>query len=261
MRYASRGAYAVIVCVLAASAVGVRALAAEPAARPVVIELFTSQGCSSCPPADAFLGELAGRKDVVALALHVDYWDYIGWKDPYAQRAFTERQREYARSLAQRYVYTPQMVVDGRLQGVGSDRAEINRLIAAAAGERKKTAAANPEVKLVPAGDGGRDVRIEGGSFRGKAAVWAAFYDSRHQTSVLRGENRGRNLVDYNVVRELRPLGVFDGRPATLRLEVSETASTCDAGVVVVQALAADGTPSGPIIGAVSFDMPRQPGR
>src|SRR3954454_10513973 len=79
--------------------------------RPVVVELFTSQGCNSCPPADAYLGELAARSDVLALGLHVDYWDYIGWKDPFAQRAYTERQRHYSRALNQRFVYTPQMVI------------------------------------------------------------------------------------------------------------------------------------------------------
>src|SRR5689334_7353524 len=97
--------------------------------RPVVVELFTSQGCNSCPPADAFLGELAARPDVLALSLHVDYWDYIGWKDPFAQRAYTERQRSYSRALNQRFVYTPQMVIDGTLQGVGSETATINKLI------------------------------------------------------------------------------------------------------------------------------------
>src|SRR5579883_1730091 len=81
---------------------------------PVVVELFTSQGCSSCPPADAFLGELAKRPDVIALAFHVDYWDYIGWKDPYALPDSTERQRRYTTALGNHFLYTPEMVVDGR---------------------------------------------------------------------------------------------------------------------------------------------------
>src|SRR4051812_29577801 len=103
--------------------------AAHAEERPVVVELFTSQGCNSCPPADAFLGELSRRPDVLALGLHVDYWDYIGWKDPFAQRAHTDRQRSYSRTLNQRFVYTPQMVIDGTLQGVGSETATINKLI------------------------------------------------------------------------------------------------------------------------------------
>src|SRR5277367_5521376 len=97
--------------------------------RPVVVELFTSQGCNSCPPADAYLGELAKRPDVLALSLHVDYWDYIGWRDPFAQHAFTLRQRDYSHALSERYVYTPQMVINGQLQGVGSQRGDIERLI------------------------------------------------------------------------------------------------------------------------------------
>src|SRR5690606_23996855 len=103
--------------------------AAQAADRPVVVELFTSQGCSSCPPADRFLGELAARPGVIALGLHVDYWDYIGWKDPYARRAHTERQRDYSRTLNQRYVYTPQMVINGAFQAIGSDRAAVDGLI------------------------------------------------------------------------------------------------------------------------------------
>ena len=89
------------------------AAARPPGDGPWAVELFTSQGCNSCPPADAFLGRLAKRPDIVALSFHVDYWDYIGWKDPFASRETTERQRGYARSLKQRYVYTPEMVVDG----------------------------------------------------------------------------------------------------------------------------------------------------
>src|SRR6059036_991639 len=92
---------------------------------PVVVELFTSEGCSSCPPADAFLGELAQRPDIVALAFHVDYWDYIGWKDPYASPLTTQRQHDYAAALHLHMVYTPQMVVDGRADVVGSERSDV----------------------------------------------------------------------------------------------------------------------------------------
>src|SRR5690242_20233995 len=118
---------------------GGAAMAGERAV-PVVVELFTSQGCNSCPPADAYLGELAKRPDVLALSLHVDYWDYIGWKDPFAHHAFTLRQREYSRALSQRYVYTPQMVINGDLQGVGSERRTIEALIARAEKEQKAPA-------------------------------------------------------------------------------------------------------------------------
>ncbi|MBT5374998.1 MAG: DUF1223 domain-containing protein, partial [Rhodospirillaceae bacterium] len=95
---------------------------------PVVVELFTSQGCSSCPPADAFLNDLSRRDDVIALSLHVDYWDYIGWEDPFATPESTNRQRRYAPVLAARSIYTPQMVIDGAAHEVGSKRKAITRL-------------------------------------------------------------------------------------------------------------------------------------
>ena len=100
--------------------------------QPVVVELYTSQGCSSCPPADAFLGELARQDDVIALSLHVDYWDYMGWTDTFASPVTTARQRAYKQALNSRYVYTPQIVVDGRGHAVGSRRAEVRTLIAEA---------------------------------------------------------------------------------------------------------------------------------
>src|ERR1700761_1429646 len=105
---------------------------AENKAGPWAVELFTSQGCSSCPPADAQLGKLCDRPDIVALSFHVDYWDYIGWKDPYANRAMTDRQRAYARVLRQRYVYTPEMVVDGVTHEPGVTRASIDEMLMAA---------------------------------------------------------------------------------------------------------------------------------
>src|SRR5215831_6029686 len=95
------------------------AVRAEDATRLTVVELFTSQGCSSCPPADAYLGELAGRSDVIALAFHVDYWNYIGWMDPFSSKHMTQRQKDYQRTLNQRYVYTPEMVVNGTAHEVG----------------------------------------------------------------------------------------------------------------------------------------------
>ncbi|HLJ64950.1 MAG TPA: DUF1223 domain-containing protein, partial [Stellaceae bacterium] len=106
---------------------------------PVVVELFTSQGCNSCPPADAYLGELAARPDVLALSFHVDYWDYIGWTDPYSSKQATQRQRAYSHQMALRYIYTPQMVVNGTSEGVGSERQTIERLITSAAARPPRT--------------------------------------------------------------------------------------------------------------------------
>src|SRR5271155_289986 len=100
--------------------------------RPIVVELFTSEGCSSCPPADALLAELAGRSDVLALSFHVDYWDRLGWKDPFSSPDATERQDRYSTLLHLATVYTPQIVVDGKWQAVGSDRSEVDRAFATA---------------------------------------------------------------------------------------------------------------------------------
>src|ERR1041384_1895274 len=113
-------AIALLVSVLSPVATADEATRAEA---PVVVELFTSQGCNSCPPADALLGELAQRPDLVALAFHVDYWNYIGWQDPFSSPEATKRQRDYAQSLGLSSVYTPEMVIDGSFDIVGLDRA------------------------------------------------------------------------------------------------------------------------------------------
>jgi hypothetical protein len=212
----------------------------------IVVELFTSQGCNSCPPADAFLGELAKRPEVLALSLHVDYWDYIGWKDPFAQPAFTARQRDYQRVLAQRYIYTPQMVIDGHLQGVGSERSKVDGLIAKAVRQRAATNAPS----LSRDGDA---VRIEGGQVTpgSAASVWLATYEPVHHTPVKRGENAGRTLPNYNVVREWRALGRYDGTPLRLPLDAAPSANRA----VIVQAQAASGP--GPILAALVLDPAR----
>lgn len=217
-------------------------------ANPIVVELFTSQGCSSCPPADAYLGALTKRSDVLALAWHVDYWDYIGWKDPFAQAAFTARQRDYQRVLMQRYIYTPQMVVDGRLQGIGSERATIDRLIAQAARQHGMTTA-RPSLRLE-----GDAVKIEGAKLEAPAVVWLALFEPEHQTRVARGENAGRSLGNYNIVRELRVLGRYTGEAATLPLGLDGSAA--DKGrAIVVQTETANGP--GPILASLAIDPKR----
>ncbi|MBL8836735.1 MAG: DUF1223 domain-containing protein [Alphaproteobacteria bacterium] len=194
-----RCVYALVALLLTASAVQ-----AQSPDRPIVVELFTSQGCNSCPPADEFLRELSTQPDVLAIEFHVDYWDYIGWRDPFAQRYFTERQRAYSRALEQRYVFTPQMVIDGRFQEVGSDRAAVLRLI-----ERARTMRTDaPTIEAVP---GERATVRVSGPVHGPAVVWAAALDPAHETDVLRGENGGRRLVNTNTVRRMQRLGVYSG--------------------------------------------------
>jgi hypothetical protein len=227
--------------VLAALGAATAPLRAEPAG-PVVVELFTSQGCSSCPPADALLGELAQRPDVVALAFHVDYWDYIGWKDPYASRAFTQRQRDYAQALRLHMVYTPQMVVDGRTDVVGSYRREVEAAIANAAQRSKLT------VTIESDGQGGHRAVIPaaaGEPAGGAAGIWLAVFDGRQETRVTRGENGGRTLAEYNIVREWRRIGTWNGGAVTLPLDVPMDDPDRNGCAVIVQA-----EPIGEILGA-----------
>jgi hypothetical protein len=229
---------------LFASGLGSAAAADEPAAsaRPVVVELFTSQGCNSCPPADAFLGELAQQSGLIALAFHIDYWNYIGWKDPFSSPEATQRQRDYAQALGLGSIYTPQMVIDGGVDAVGSDRAKVRRAIAAA-GQHPKI-----PIAIAARPDGGWRVTIPAAKVDQPATVWLALYDRRHVTPVKRGENAGATLTDYNIVREFRRLGQWDGTQLDLPLDI-DAIDLADRGVaVIVQAGAA-----GPVLGAAAL--------
>jgi hypothetical protein len=177
---------------------GLAAGMAQPAAAtdaPVVLELFTSQGCSSCPPADALLGELAQGLGVIALAWHVDYWNNLGWRDPYATRQWTDRQRAYAVQLRDE-VYTPALVVNGASMVVGSDRAAVLGAISGAP-------ALSVPVSLRRSGSG--LAAVIGAAAMPLTRVLAV-YDPPHATRVGAGENTGRNLLEYRIVRELRPI-------------------------------------------------------
>ena len=189
----------------------------------VVLELFTSQGCSSCPSADAFLGELAeARDDVVALSFHVDYWDYIGWEDRFATAETTARQRDYARALGIAYVYTPQLVIDGARHVVGSNRGAVNDAIAVS----KAIKARRVPVTLTSSGSDRLTVEIgRSDGYYGDATVWLVAVDRQHRTTVDAGENRGRTLINYNVVRDYRPIGRWVGGAMTLELGPDELSS------------------------------------
>src|SRR5580765_3873506 len=178
---------------------------------PLAIELFTSQGCSSCPPADLQLGKLARRPDVVALSFHVDYWDYIGWKDRFASKATTERQRAYARTLKQRYVYTPEMVVDGRAHDPGVTDRQVETLLADA--RRQSSLRTTPE--LMRTSDGALMIRLAAAKLDSETVDVTVFaYDRHHSTAVQRGENEGRKLENFNVVRHFELVSRWDGAQA-----------------------------------------------
>lgn len=181
-----------------------------PAAGPVVVELFTSQSCSSCPPADALLAELARtRPDILALDFHVTYWDRLGWKDPYSLPAATSRQRRYAELWRRDGVYTPQLVAGGRHQAVGSDRAEVLAAIGAAA--------ATPPAAALWLGRDAAGLVLDAGAGVGEGTLLLVGFDPARTTRVAGGENGGRTLMEVNVVRSLTPAGAWRGAAMSLR--------------------------------------------
>lgn len=186
------------------------ATAIAPAARaatPAVLELFTSQGCSSCPPADALLGQLARQPGIIALAWHVDYWNSLGWHDPYSSPLATARQRRYAARLHDE-VYTPALVVNGARMVVGSDDAAVRAALAAGGG---------PAVPVALRRDGDGLVAEVGATGAPVTALLAA-YDPRHATPVGAGENGGRTLVEYRTVRAAMQAGGWDGAARRIAL-------------------------------------------
>jgi hypothetical protein len=212
---------------LAALLLPISAFAGET--RPIVVELFTSQGCSSCPPADRLLGELAQRRDVIALGFHITYWDNLGWKDPLSSPQATERQRAYAERFDRGQAYTPQIVVDGARDLVGSDREAVFEALRAA-----PKAAAPVHFAADP-----REATI--GPGRGRGTVLIVRFLRHRTTPVGAGENARRTAEDTNGVETIATAGEWDGTPR--RVPIAPPAA--DEGVaVLVQA------PDGTILGA-----------
>ena len=224
------------------------AYADEP---PVVVELFTSQGCSSCPPADKYFGELAKRPEILALAFHIEYWNYIGWPDPYSKPWATRRQRDYSAKLKQRFVYTPEMVVQGTAEGVGSERETIEALIRAAAAKRLP----HPELKLRWRNDGALVVHLsDGQSPPGEpATVWLAGFDRMHSSPILAGENQGKTSWDHHPVRSFKRLGGWAGWSEEFVVPAEDAKNLGDYGAAVL--LQINGT--GPILTAASIELPK----
>ena len=205
------------------------AAAQEPA--PVVVELYTSQGCSSCPEADAYFAELARQPGVIAIAFHVDYWNYLGWRDPFSSKKFTYRQKEYAMSFRQTGVYTPQIVVQGRRGEVGSDKKAVTRAIAET---RKAKLIASVTLEKL-SGNRLRAVVAAAAEAKG-AEVWLALLDRRQTTRVPRGENEGKTLVNVNIVREWRKIGDVADEKLDLTVAASgEKGEKRGAAAVIVQ--------------------------
>jgi len=195
--------------------------------RPTVVELFTSEGCSSCPPADALLAELAARPEVLALSFHVDYWDRLGWKDPYSSADATRRQHGYADLLGLATVYTPQIVVDGRWQAVGSDRAEVEQALGSVRRGRE-------EVPVTLTVDQGRaHIALGPGGDKVAATLLLIGFDRRHLTVVARGENGGRTLSHVDVVRSIEEVAPVDGRTRAFEVAIRPP---CDRVAAILQA-------------------------
>lgn len=212
------------------------AAGAEP--MPVVVELFTSQGCSSCPPADRLLGELAGRPGVIALAYHIDYWDRLGWKDPFSLPAATARQNVYTRALNLQSLYTPQMVIGGKTDVVGFDRPAV---LAALEGQREGLA-----IRLSRA-DGKLQIKLAAGR---AAEITVVAYSGETETRVARGENAGRVLKEHAIVRAVYPMGRWDGTAKTISLDLGPVPDSATTAAVLVQTAG-----QGPMLGAATIPL------
>lgn len=244
------GAIVALFCTLAA-AVSVPAAAQE---KPLaVVEFFTSQGCNSCPPADAYFNELTRQSDLIALAYHVDYWDYLGWRDTLARPQNTERQYGYMRALGARDVYTPQMIVNGHQKVKGADRATLRQDLTrqAASGEGMTVpinASEDEDSVTIDVGAGAPDGAHQ------EANVVLVYFDGPKSIAIDRGENTGRNATYLNAVTDIRVAGIWHGAPHRYELPKSEFAGKGGC-VALLQRVGKDGAP-GPILGATVIQRP-----
>lgn len=210
---------------------------AAQAQRLTVVELFTSQGCSSCPPADALLAEMA-RTDpsLLPLDMHVTYWDRLGWKDPFSLPEATQRQREVSERMKSDTVYTPEMVVDGWQEAIGSDPVAVRRAVLAARGSTR-----DPVTLSVMPYQAGLQISVGPGAGHGTLVLIG--FDPAHTTPVRRGENSGQTLMEVNVVRSIKPIGTWDGSA----LEIHAARPAGERSAVLLQ------TADGKVIGAVAL--------
>ena len=213
---------------------------------PTVVELFTSQGCYSCPPAEAFLGELAAKDGVLPLEFHVDYWDKLvygaagKWKDVFSSPASTQRQRRYNQSIrGSGRVYTPQMVVDGTTEFVGTHRKKVLSSI------RKTRVDKRPrvDIAIAPSKQGGYTISLDG-AVAEPGAIWFVRFIKAKTTEVLAGENKGKTLTSHNIVLEMRRLGDWNGKMTTLELSDAQIGDDQGCAVIV------QNESLGPILGA-----------
>ena len=213
-----------------------------------VVELFTSQGCSSCPPADAELARLVEQGDVLALSYHVDYWNYLGWADTLSSAANTERQYGYARSLKRKNVYTPQAVINGEDHTNGGDRSAIASIL-------KTLASTGRGLTVeVSAGMDPDGLTISVGPGEGKANIVAIYFDEANAVEIKRGENAGRTITYHHSVRDMETVGMWEGEAVTLKLPESVMSAHPGRGcAILLQVVGKDGAP-GRILGAAMIE-------
>lgn len=215
-----------------------------------VVELFTSQGCNSCPPADAFFTELSTRRDLVTLAYHVDYWDYLGWRDTLAKPENTQRQHDYGKAFGVRSVYTPQAVINGRNHVNGSKRSKVLGTI-----DSLERSGKGLSVELSVKREG-ESIVIEAGPgpARGKAHLVLVYFDAPQPVAIDRGENDGTTVIYANAVNDIQTAGMWHGKPARFELPASELERKggCAA---LLQSVDSKGLP-GPILGATIVREP-----
>jgi hypothetical protein len=240
-----RRAHAVLFAALLTALACAHKAAAEPAA--LVVELFTSQGCSSCPPADALLGRLVKQAGVLALSFHVDYWNYLGWVDPFSSKKSTYRQKDYAMALRQSGVYTPQMIIQGAQGAIGSDPRAVELAVASA------RARPLPVPVRLAALDGRRlRVNTDAAPAATGADLWLALFDRLQTTRIMRGENEGKTLTYHHVVRELRNVGRHSGGALDLAVPATGEKGEKFAGAAIL----VQQPKGGPILGAAHLFFP-----
>lgn len=246
-RLAAFALVAVGLAVLAGTAGG------EPRKPLGVVELFTSQGCSSCPPADAFFSELVAKGEVIALAYHVDYWDYLGWRDTLARPENTQRQRDYGRAFGVRSVYTPQAVINGRAHVNGAKRAAVSGTL-----ETLQNSGKGLSIDLTAA-EQGESIVIEtgGGPTYSKAHLVLVFFEDAKPVTIERGENSGSTITYWNAVTAVQTAGMWKGKPTRFELPASEIAKKGGC-VALLQSVSKDGLPV-PILGATVIRSPEAP--
>lgn len=228
------------------------ALAGEVRSPKGVIELFTSQGCTSCPPADATLGQLVAQGDMVVLSYHVDYWNYLGWTDTLSSKENTERQYGYAKTLGRSNVYTPQAIVNGRDHVKGTDLAVIN--------DKVKSLSESGMGLTVPvtAAMRGDEIEIEIGEGKGQADVVVAYFTKKQQVDVTKGENSGKNMEYWHAVYDVQSVGTWNGQKMKLTLPGKAMGKTKKDGcAILLQTSSKEGEPSA-ILGATLLMVGRK---